>query len=156
VQRRAAAVAAMKDIPGTEVYIGYQHEVDAKGQPLRKAKQPPPGWLARWLGNEFDATISSVKIKGRGGRLAMSYLPELGPIEHLSIMSADFEWSSDDLWELSRYSELRTLELYGVTLAHPGVVHLKRLERLETLQLGRARMYGTTVKNWQRKLPDSI
>ncbi len=174
VQRRMAAVAAMKEIPGTQVFVGYQHEVDAKGQKLRKPKPIEPTLLARMLGEEFGATVATVRINGPGAREAMAHLKELGPIEHLSISFADptpvgpfgsggrgfvpqprpVPWSVEELEQLSRMTSLRTLELPGVTLAHPGVKHFKRLEHLETLQLGRATMYQTTIKNWQRKLPD--
>lgn len=162
VHRQKQEVAAMKQIPGTQVTVIYRHEMDAMGRRLAKTQQDPPGWMDRLLGEDFGASITSVSIQGPGAMQALAYVLKMHDLEHLSVSVADplaagrgeGPWTIDDLAALGRLSRLRTLELGDVTLAHPGIRHLKRLEHLEALQLGRARLYRTTIKNWQRTLPD--
>ena len=162
VQQQKQDVAAMKQIPGTQVIVTFRHELDAKGRPLSKAKRPPPGWMARLLGEDFGASVASVSISGPGAMQALDYVLKMRDLEHLSVSVADplspngpdDPWTVEDLKSLGGLTKLRTLELGDVTLAHPGVKYFKRLADLETLQLGRARMYRTSIKNWQRELPD--
>jgi hypothetical protein len=170
VQRQKETVAAIKQIPGTQVLVVFRNELDEKGRQIPKTKRPPPGLLATLLGEDFNSSVASVSIQGRGAKLALAHVLSLQDVEHLSISLADpktlsghwtepptaaqREWTADELKELGGLSKLRTLELGSVTLAHPGVKHFKRLEQLETLQLGRARMFGSAIKEWQRKLPD--
>src|SRR5262245_41519741 len=66
VQQQKDEVAALKRLPGTQVVVVYRHELDAKGRPLSKAKQPPPGWMASLLGEDFGATVASVSLHGPG------------------------------------------------------------------------------------------
>lgn len=108
-----------------------------------------PGWLARWLGPEYTARVTSVDFATKcGSRYSNADFPsvtdaELAPLAALPDVRVlelgnNPALTDEALFYLRGSSYLETLEFYHSQVKGEGLAYLSGLRRLTALRVGRS------------------
>jgi hypothetical protein len=130
IQRRA--VAALKKAPG-KVYIAYDFEYDGNWRVKHNASPWAPAWLRRLLGDEFFQEVDTVAVQSPASDETMEILGEFPRLRLLHLR--DCSGIVDGLVQLRGMRNLETLELCGPSITDAKLAILSEMKHLRVLEL---------------------
>jgi hypothetical protein len=141
-RKQREAVEAIQKLGG-EVKYDYQETTILNPQP------PGPAWLRKLFGDDFFATVTSVRLSSDAN---------LGDLKGLTDVRALFLsniWVTDaGLENLTGMTQLITLFLDDTQVTDAGLEHLKGLTQLQMLYVGNTQVTEAGVTKLRQALPN--
>ena len=125
---------------GCELYYDYEH---AQGKAVAGVAAPTETWWRKQLGNDFFDKL--IIVRRRSAKISdeqMVLLTAVRDLEELNLSGARI--SDEGLVNLRDLTKMKTLDLWGNdAITDKGLRHLASMRRLEQLWLGATEIRGT-------------
>lgn len=126
---------AVEAIQRSAGLVFYDYQIGAPGVVVRNSGPPGPAALRSLLGDDFVAVVIEASL-GNGG------IEQVGRLPHLRRLNISVPIKDADLVHVEGLSELRELDLGGLSITDAGLEHLRFLKQLQYLGI-----WGTKVTN---------
>jgi hypothetical protein len=134
-ERAKTQKEAVEAIQRSAGLVFYDYQIGAPGVVVRNSGPPGPAALRSLLGDDFFAVVIEASL-GNGG------IEQVGRLPHLRRLNISVPIKDADLVHVEGLSELRELDLGGLSITDAGLEHLRFLKQLQYLGI-----WGTKVTN---------